>query len=310
MRITQNMTANSSIYNLQQGRAKLDKLQEPIATEANINRPSDDPIGTSLLLSIGDQIKAGDQYASNITKASTFLQVSSTALQGMADTMDLAKKLVATVSSGNNTPNEISSAISQLKTLKLQMVDMGNTQMGDQYVFGGGNGQKPFNPNAVAAPYYAGDETVLNVEIGQSSAQQMNIPGNQLLTGSSAILPANPTKNTPYGQTNILQTFDDLIAAVGGNIVANIQAGAKSLEAGADQITKAQTNAASWMMRLDSTTKMNTNSKNTLEMIVGNTQNVDYAKLAVQVNQQKIAFEASLSATAKLSQLSLLDFLR
>jgi flagellar hook-associated protein 3 FlgL len=55
---------------------------------------------------------------------------------------------------------------------------------------------------------------------------------------------------------------------------------------------------------------MNSNNKNTLETIFSNTQNVDYAKLAVQLNQQKIAFEASLSATAKLSQMSLLDYLR
>jgi flagellar hook-associated protein 3 FlgL len=54
---------------------------------------------------------------------------------------------------------------------------------------------------------------------------------------------------------------------------------------------------------------MNENTRNTLETIYGNTQNVDYAKLAVQLNQQKIAFEASLSATAKLSQRSLLDYL-
>jgi flagellar hook-associated protein 3 FlgL len=38
-------------------------------------------------------------------------------------------------------------------------------------------------------------------------------------------------------------------------------------------------------------------------------QEVDYAKLGVQLNQQKIAFDASLSATAKLSQQSLLDYL-
>jgi flagellar hook-associated protein 3 FlgL len=303
MRITQNMTANSSIYNLQQGRAKLDKLQELSATQSNINRPSDDPIGTSLLLSIGDQLKAGNQYASNVTKATTFLQVSSTALQGMADTMAQAKTLVGGISSGSTDPTVLANVASQLTTLKKTLVDMGNTQLGNQYVFGGANGQMPFNQNTAAPPYYTGDETALNVQIGQSATQQMNIPGNQILAaGTEAV-------SQPYGTTDILHTFDTLIADVLANNVSGIQTGANALEAGADQITKAQTDVASSITRLDNAATMNTNNKNTLETIAGNTQNVDYAKLAVELTNQQTAFQASLSATAKVTQMSLLDYL-
>lgn len=304
MRITPNITANNSLYNLQQGRAKLDKLQELTATGANINRPSDDPIGSNLLLSIGDQIKAGDQYTSNITKASTFLQVASTALQGMADYMKQAKTLVATISSGSSDPNERASVVSQLTSIKQQMMDMGNTQLGNQYVFGGTNGKMPFDPSVAPPPYYSGDETVNSVEIGRNTTQELNIPGNQLLAAGTE------AASQPYGSTDILKTFDDLIAAVGANNVAGIQAGANALESGADQITKAQTEVASRMLRLDSTATMLVNNKNTLETIVGNTQNVDYAKLAVELSNQQTAFQASLSATAKVTQLSLLDYLR
>jgi len=298
MRITQNMTANNSIYNLQQGRAKLDKLQELAASQTNINRPSDDPIGASLLLSIGDQLKAGDQYASNITKATTFLNVTGTALQGMADTVASAKKLVGGITSGSSDQTVLDNIAAQLTIFKKTLVDMGNTQVGNQYVFGGGNGQKPFDAATAA---YSGDETALNVQIGQSATQQMNIPGNQVLTGTGV--------TTPYGTTNILQTLDDLITAVKTNNVSGIQAGANTLEAGADQITKAQTEVASRQTRLDNTATMNTNNKNTLETIAGNVQNVDYAKLAVELTNQQTAFQASLSATAKVTQMSLLDYL-
>jgi flagellar hook-associated protein 3 FlgL len=63
------------------------------------------------------------------------------------------------------------------------------------------------------------------------------------------------------------------------------------------------------MTRLDSFTKMNENTRNTLMTVYSNTQSGDYAKLGVELSQQQVAFEASLSATAKLSQLSLLDYL-
>lgn len=306
MRITANITADNSLYNIQQGQAKLDKLNEQVGSQQNINRPSDDPINTRLLLDIGDKVKVTDQYSSNISKASTWQQVASTALTGMSQTMLTAKTLVATITNGSGDASIRQSAVSQLQALKQQIVDMGNTQMGDQYVFGGAkNTTAPFSGTA---PYYAGDETAINVEIANNSTQQMNIPGNQLLTADTAV-------SQPYGKTNILATFDKLITAITGDPahpngdIASIQAGANALEDGATQIDNAESDVAARVMRLDNMSTLNTNNKNTLLNIYGNTQNVDNAKLAVELTKQQTAFNASLSATAKISQMSLLNYL-
>src|SRR4051812_14217888 len=163
MRITQNTSAESSLYYIQQGRGKLDKLQELTASGRNVNRPSDDPIAARFLLDIGDKLKAGDQYISNIKKGNTWQQLSSTALAGMADMMQLAKQITNTVTNGSSDPTILQNVASQLKTLKQQMVDMGNTQFGDQYLFGGAkDSTAPFSP---AAPYYLGEETQVKIEI-------------------------------------------------------------------------------------------------------------------------------------------------
>ncbi len=300
MRVTSNMSADNSIYNIQQGQAKLNRLNELTASGQIINRPSDDPINSRLLLDIGDKLRSGEQYLSNIKKSSTWQQFSNTALTGMSNIMTLAKQQIASISGGSSDPVARQNAVSQLQALKQQMVDMGNMQLGDQYIFGGAKNTTP--PFSATAPYYTGDETSLNVEIGNGTKMQMNIAGNQILTADTAA-------SQPYGTTNILKTFDDLITAVGANDVPGIQAGAQSLSDGAKQINNVQSDVASRVLRLDSSTKMNASTKNTLETIYGNTQNVDYAKLAVQLSQQKIAFEASLSSTAKLSQMSLLNYL-
>ena len=301
MRVTSNMSADNSIYNIQQGRAKLDKLQELAASGQIVNRPSDDPINTRLLLDIGDKIKTGDNYLSNIKKDTIWQQFTNTALTGMADAMRLAKREVATISGGSSDATIRQNAVSQLTALKQQMVDMGNMQMGDQYIFGGAkNTTAPFSGTA---PYYTGDETGLSIEIGPATTQQMNIPGNQLLTADTAV-------SQPYGTTNILKTFDDLITAINANDSVGIATGGQALSDGSNQISNAQSDVASRLLRLDSMTRLNENSRNTLMSVYSSTQNVDYAKLGVELGQQKTAFEASLSATAKLSQLSLLDYMR
>ena len=306
MRVTANTTSDNSLYYIQQGRAKLDRLQELISSGQNVNRPSDDPISTNLILGVADKIKTGDQFKSNIDKTQILMQVTSTALQGMADTLKLAKDLASSLVNGSSDPTTLSNGVNQLQALKQQMIDMGNTQFNDSYIFGGAKNTTP--PFSGTGPnYYTGDETALKVEIGNSTTQQTNIPGNQLLTGSSALLPAPGV--IPYGNTNIMQTIDQLIVDVGANNAAGIATGATALLAGAKQIQNAQNDIVTRIVRLDSAEKMNTNNKNTLLTIVGNVQNVDYAKLGVELTQQQTAFNASLSATAKITQLSLLDYL-
>lgn len=303
MRITQNMSADNSVYNLQQGRARLDRLQNLVSSGQLVNQPSDDPIAARLLLDIGDKVRTIDQHASNITKTESWMKITSTALEGLSDVVMQAKQVAGSITSGSSDSNLRQSAHDQLVDLKKQLIDMANSQYGDQYIFGGAkNTQPPFNTTTNS---YAGDGTQLSVEIGQNAVQTMNLTGDRLLQG----IGTNPS----YGSVDILKTFDDLILAVGDSAtpsnVTAITQGATDLQNGARQLNIATSDILSRMTRLDNMAKLNDNNKTTLLSIASNTQNVDYAKLGVELSNQKTAFEASLSATAKISQLSLLNYL-
>jgi flagellar hook-associated protein 3 FlgL len=298
------MSSNNAIYNLQQGRAKLEKLQSQVSSGQNVNTPSDDPIASRLLLEIGDKLRSIDQRSGNINKATSWLKFTSTALEGISNVVGLAKKVASTLNTGSDDPSIRQSAHDQLVDLKKQLVDMANTQFGDQYIFAGANNTNP--PFSNANNNYGGDDTQLSIEVAQNSVQALNVTGDRILKGTGA--------NPSYGSTDILKTFDDLIAAVGDSTtpsnVPAITQGAVDLQAGFRQLNLATSDILSRMSRLDNMNKLNDNNKNTLLSISTSVQEVDYAKLGVELTNQKLAFEASLSTTAKLSQLSLLDFLR
>lgn len=307
MRVTQNASANNALYNIQQQRARLDSLQESISSGRKVNRPSDNPISSGVLLDINDRLTAVDQYSTNISKANTLVKFTETALTGMSDILEQARKLIGTINSGSSEPGIRQSAHDQLVDLKKQIVDMANTQNGDQYIFGGAiNDVPPFNNGN---NNYAGDSTQLTIEIARATTQAVGITGDRLLKGTSTPVGTLPD----YGSTDILKTFDDLIAAVGDkNIQSNVPAitlGAANLDAGYKQIINAVGDNIARMTRLDGMTKLNDNNKNMMQQIVDSLQEVDYAKLGVELNNQKTAFEASLSSTAKISQLSLLNYM-
>lgn len=303
MRVTANMSAASSIYNLQLSRARLDKLQESISSGQSVNRPSDDPISGRVLLEIGDKVKQIDQYSSNVSKATSWLKFTSTAMEGMSSIINLAQKVVGTINSGSSDPSLRQSAHDQLVDLKKQLVDMANTQFGDQYVFAGANNTTP--PFNYTNNTYGGDDTQLNIEIAQNSTISLNVTGDRLLAG----LGADPS----YGSIDIFKTFDALIAAVGDSVTPSIEADLSDatvdLQNGAKQLIIATSDVLSRTTRLDNMAKLNENNRNTFLSIYSSIQEVDYVKLGVQQSNEKIAFEASLSSTAKLTTLSLLDYL-
>jgi flagellar hook-associated protein 3 FlgL len=321
MRITPGMTADNAVYNLQQGRSVLDSLQEQVSSGSIVNRPSDNPLTTRQLLDLKNQISAGDQYSSNITKGTLLLNVTDTALGGMSALMQQIQKTAATMVSGSSDPTAIAGATGNLAQLKSQLIDLGNTQIGNQYVFAGFKNSPPFDatltalpattpPVQVASNLFSGTDDDLKIEVTQGSQVATNVSGGRLLRGGS-IPPAVGSGATAGGSpVDILGSIDALIQAISSNNTAGIADGIKNMKAAADQITASQTDVAGRLIRLSNTQSMIANNQNTLKSIYGDKQNVDYAKAGVELSQQTTAFNAALSTTAKISQLSLLDYMK
>jgi flagellar hook-associated protein 3 FlgL len=303
MRITSNMTANNAIYNLQKAQTTLNNLTELTTSEQNINQPSDNPTATNTLLNINDSLNAINQFSTNITNATTVLNVTNDALTGISSSIAQAQTVMASMTSGSSDPSVRQSAYDQLATIKQQIIDYGNTQSGNTYVFGGTDTSTP--PFSSASNAYGGDSNQSKVEVTTNSYQTVNITGDRLLEGTGS--------SPSYGSTNILQTLDNLMAAVGNSTTAsnvtNIQQYSNDLNAGATQINNAQVDVTARMQRLTTMSTMNTNNQNTLQNVVGNIQSVDLATVGTELNQQQTAYQAALSATAQISKMSLLNYL-
>jgi flagellar hook-associated protein 3 FlgL len=290
------MTADNALYNLQKGRTILGRLQEQITTGAVVNRPSDDPITSRQLLDLESRLEGGEQYLSNITKGNLWLNMSETALEGMINVITEARKTAGTIGGGSSDSTVRKNAAAQLTELKKQLVDMGNTQLGDQYLFAGFKTDTA--PFSKSDNIYHGSSDDISVEIDQGSLAAVNITGDSLLKGTGS-----------YGSVDVLQTFDNLVTAINNNDATAIETESAKLDDAMKQIANAISDVSGRLNRLDSAETMITRDQSTLTGIISDTQGVDMIQAAVDLNQQQTAFEAALSATAKISQLSLLDYL-
>jgi len=306
MRITQGMTAENAIYNLQQQRSVMETLQEQISSGLMVNRPSDDPLTSRQLLDLESQIAAGDQYTSNITKGELLLNLTNTALGSMSGLMQQVKKVAGDLVSGSTDSNVISGAVSNLTQLKQQLVDLGNTRVGNQYIFAGFSNSQPFD----AAGNFSGTEDALSVEIAQGSRMATTVAGGSLLRGGATPAPVGSGATAGSSPVDVLGSIDALISAISSNNTTAISDGVKNMKAAADQIAASQADVAGRLVRMDNMKGMIADNQNTLKGIYGDLQNVDYARAGIQLSQQTNAFNAALATTAKLTQLSLLDYMR
>jgi flagellar hook-associated protein 3 FlgL len=291
------MTADNALFNLQKGRTLLNRIQEQIASGMTINRPSDDPITTRQILDLENKLEKGEQYLGNITKSNLWLNMTDTALEGIGEIVRQARKVAGTITSGSSDVTVRENAVSQLTELKKQLVDLANTQVGDQYIFAGFKNDTP--PFSNSDNNYGGTSDQIMVEIDQNSKSAINITGDALLKGTGS-----------YGSVDVLDAMDDLIAGINANNPTDIAGAAAQLDQSTNQINNARSDVASRISRLDSAESMIARNQNTISGIISDTLGVDYIKAATELNQQQTAFEAALSATAKISQLSLLDYIR
>jgi len=295
MRVTPGMTADNALYNLQQGRALMDSLQEQVASGLQVNKPSDDPLTARQILDLQHQIAQGKQYTSNIMKGSTLLNVTNTALNGISSIMTEIKKIAADNVSGNGTQAERDAVGDSLDALKKQLIDMGNTEYGGQYVFGGyQNDQPPFNSDGS----FNGSEDELSIEVAQGARVPVTLKGGEPLRGTG-------------GGIDILAEIENLKTAITLDPpdTAGISGQINTMGAAADQVTFGLIKVANSLVRMNSANSLVTNNQNTLLNVYESKQNVDYAKAGVELTKLQTAFQAALASTAKISQLSLLDYI-
>ena len=363
MRITDRTTASNAIYNINEGRIKLDRLNEASTTGRVVNRPSDDPVATKKILDVESQIKASNQYISNIKTGQTWLDMAGTSLEGMLSSVMSIKSAAGQAAGAVSDPIKKADIISQLKAFRDQLTDYPSSQVGGQYVFSGYNSDKPpfsattqsniitsagdpnitnidttgfyigmpitgtdIPPNTVVTAIppdapgtitlsnnpingsdngtltftgkFQGTEDIISIEVNKGVQVPISVSGGAVLRGSG----------TPPG-VDIIKTIDTLIADINSGNTAGISDANVKLDAANQQMLGAISDVGMRKARMDNALASQQRNNNTLTGIHDNMQNVDYAKVAIELTSQKTAFDAALAATAKIAPLSLLNYL-
>jgi flagellar hook-associated protein 3 FlgL len=299
MRVTQNTTSNLVLQNLQTILERQTQLEQYSSTGYKVNVPGDDPVAAQQILHLKSLTNAQTQYARNITNASSVLTMSDSAMSGMGDVLSRTKEIALEMANATNNSDSQAAALKEVEQLKSQMVMLGNTQLNGKYIFGGFQSDKP--PFDTAGNFTPASIDNVQTEIDTGSQMSVNYSGATLISGG---IPAGSTG------VDIMSIFDRLSTALTNGSVTGVQAELGNLDSSLSQVLVGRSVMGASINRLTSVTSVSEDTQLATSKVLSKIQDVDITQVISDLAKQATAYETAIAASAKVAQMTLLDYLR
>ena len=161
MRITNSMMTQSVIRNINNNMQRLNEAQEETSTGVEIQEASDDPIAATKTLQYRSVIAKIEQYQSNATDATSWMEVTEDTLESLTDTVQQIRDMTSQASSDILDDTELEAISAEVSELKNTILELLNTQYADRYIFGG--------YATAEAPYTETTATYTDVATGETT---------------------------------------------------------------------------------------------------------------------------------------------
>ena len=296
MRVSSNAVYNTIIGNLFRNSERLLKAQVKVATEKKINKPSDDPIGMGKVLDYRKRLASIDQYQTNIAKGKSRIQITETTLDMVSGLLTDAKNIAMEQSAGSveNATREI--AAEQIASIREQILQLANTRQGGGYLFAGHATNKPA---FLAGGNYDGDSNEIKIIIDEKSEVKINLTGEDIF--------GSPNESNVF---SVLDKLQNALKKGSVYVQSTVAAQGNLLMEARDQVNLARTSSASTFKRLEGHDGRLDSFKLRLEDMLSKTEDADLATAIVELQFEERSYEAALSASARVMQPSLLNFLK
>lgn len=161
--------ANRSMTDLN---GAITKTQEQISSGKRVITPADDPVASTKILQLNEELANVKQYASNINAARNSLSLSETNLSGVTDLIHRIQELA--ISAGNTatlSKNEYEAFASEVDSRLQELLNLVNTRNanGDHIFAGFKSRTQPFTGDALSGFRYNGDEGQQHIKVANNS---------------------------------------------------------------------------------------------------------------------------------------------
>ena len=307
MKISTHLMFEKATQQMTTSQTNLAKSQAQLAQGKQVITPSDAPDQASTIQRLKSIMTRQGSYQAALNSVQTKLQGEDSTLQSVSDLLIRAKEVAVQASNDTLSPSNRKALGVELQGLRDQMLSLANSKdISGNYMFAGSRvNSPPFVALAGSSPQYVGDQTRMHVMVGESRSMQINRSGTDAFAPVNRTLPDGSTQGVGF-----FNVMDDLIKGVNNSDRNLMQGGVGELDHLLEGLTFAQANVGSGLKSIDQQNSVIEDTVLNLTTTLSSLEDLDYTAAITKMNQQMMSLEAAQSSFAKISQLSLFNFIK
>jgi len=327
MRITNGMINSNFLSGMNKSLERQDKLQTQLADGKAIHKPSDDPVRVARSLYFNTNLSNNEQYTQNVKDASSWMDTTDGVMSDIGSVMIKAQELVT--SADGSKPADALNAIGQeLDGLVGSIVQMGNSQIGDRYLFAGQMDKTmPLERKTITntdtgetvdVVIYKGDNNKISMPLQSGlvdpDRDSVNLTGIEVFGPAETINTVdengNPTTVTTLSGLNDLLKVKDELLKTSPSTTWLSGTGLKMVQDAHSTALRAQTELGARSSSYEMISNILANSNTSIQDDLSANEDLDIAKAIVDFKTAQNVYTSSLSVGAKIMPTSLVDFLK
>lgn len=221
MRVSTQQLFSRGIESINDVNAQLQKTQLQMSTGKKVLTPADDPVASTRILQLNQELALNEQYQKNILSVESSLNLEDGLLGGVNDVVQRIRELTINAGNGALSATDLTYIASEIGERLEQLAGMMNSQdASGEFVFGGFQGKDaPFQKNVSGAYGYEGDEgqrfvqidasiTIASTENGKSVFMDLDAAQNTFFTEVNPTNQSNPEAIITTGQVIDQELYD------------------------------------------------------------------------------------------------------
>ncbi|MPL97845.1 hypothetical protein SDC9_44040 [bioreactor metagenome] len=301
MRITNNTITYNFLTSLNKSLERQNSIQEQLSDGKAIHRPSDDPIKAIRSLRFNSSLTQNAQYTQNVKDAQSWMETTDSAMSDISSIMIKIKESVVNASNGTNPQDAVQTIGKEVDNLINQLITIGNTKIGDRYIFAGQQDKtEPFK-RAGDTITYSGDASKISMPIQPGTATPTQDSIN--LTGYEAF------GNGLAGLNHLIEIKDQLEL---GTVEAQnwlSETGLAYLESDHSDMLQAQAEMGTRMSAYEMAQNMLEKNNTIITGDLSANEDLDIPRAIIDFKNAENVYRMALSVGAKIMPPSLADFL-
>ena len=307
MKISTTQIFERSIDQMSSQRTKVAEIQAQLAAGKQLVQPSDDAEKTGIIQRLSSAFNRQEVYESTLDSVTSRLEVEESAVMSAENIMQRARELAVQGTNGTLGEGDRKILAHEVSSLRDELLSLANSQdASGNYVFSGSMAKtSAFVDSADGTVNYRGDDNQVQVAISEQRSMFMNRPGDEIFT---SIVRSNPGAGSE--RISFFNVMDDFADALENNNSTGVQRSLNEISGLTEGMATSIADVGTRMNTAQNQKDILSETKLRYQALLSNAEDLDYAKAVTELSAEMLSMEAAQASFAKISQLSLFDYIR